>query len=100
VVLLGDHLARFAETLKLAHWTNRIIWQNFAGTILTGLVGIALAFLRIIGPVVAVQIHTFSELLFILNSARIMMSVGLNLRSILEAAPLLSSPPALPTRWA
>jgi Cd2+/Zn2+-exporting ATPase/Cu+-exporting ATPase len=89
VVLLGNHLGRFAETLKLAHWTNRIIWQNFAGTILIGLAGIALAFLRVIGPIVAVQIHTFSELLFILNSTRVMISVGSDLRSILDADPLL-----------
>jgi Cd2+/Zn2+-exporting ATPase/Cu+-exporting ATPase len=89
VVLLGNHLGRFAETLKLAHWTNRIIWQNFAGTILIGLVGIALAFLRVIGPIIAVQIHTFSELLFILNSTRVMVSVGSDLRSILDSDPLL-----------
>jgi heavy metal translocating P-type ATPase len=89
VVLLGNDLGRFAETLKLARWTNRIIWQNFAGTILIGLLGISLAFLGVIGPIMAVQIHTLSELLFILNSARIMIGVGSDLWSILDADPLL-----------
>jgi P-type E1-E2 ATPase len=31
VVLLGNDLAKFAETMKIARWSRRIIWQNFAG---------------------------------------------------------------------
>ena len=32
VVLLGNDLLKFAETLAIARWTRRIIFQNFAGT--------------------------------------------------------------------
>ncbi len=90
VVLLGNNLMRFAETLKLARWANRIIWQNFVGTIVIGLAGISLAFMGIIGPVMAVQVHTFSELIFILNSARVLLNVGSELRAMVAADPILS----------
>ena len=33
VVLLGNDLLKFAETLGIARRTRRIIWANFAGTI-------------------------------------------------------------------
>lgn len=72
VVLLGNDLARFAETLRVGRWVRRIIWQNFAGTILVDICGIGLALLGLIGPVAAVQIHTASELILILNAARLL----------------------------
>lgn len=31
VVLLGNDLVKFTETLAIARWTRRIIWQNFTG---------------------------------------------------------------------
>jgi P-type E1-E2 ATPase len=34
VVLLGNDLARLAETLAVAKRTRGIIWQNFAGTLI------------------------------------------------------------------
>ena len=43
VVLLGNDLVKFTETLAIARWTRRIIWWNFAGTIGVDLIGIALA---------------------------------------------------------
>lgn len=43
IVLLGNDLACFVETMKVARRTRAIIWQNFAGTIGIDLVGIALA---------------------------------------------------------
>jgi len=33
VVLLGNDLVKFAETLSIARRTRRIIWANFAGTL-------------------------------------------------------------------
>ena len=39
VVLLGNDLLRFAETLEIARWTRRIILQNFAGTIVVDAIG-------------------------------------------------------------
>ncbi len=72
VVLLGNDLARFVDTLKVARRTRGIIWQNFAGTILIDIVGIALAAAGYLNPLVAAFIHVASELAFILNSARLL----------------------------
>ncbi|MBK8082431.1 MAG: cation-translocating P-type ATPase [Devosia sp.] len=72
IVLLGNDLGRFAETVHLARRTRRIIWFNFAGTVLVDILGIAAAMTGLIGPVEAAIIHTGSELAFILNSARLL----------------------------
>jgi O-antigen/teichoic acid export membrane protein len=52
--------------------TRRIIWFNFAGTVLVDVIGIALIFKGYVGPMLAAIIHTASELTFILNSARLL----------------------------
>lgn len=71
IVLLGNDLMRFAETVHLARRTRKIIWFNFAGTVTVDILGIAAAMAGWIGPVEAAMIHTGSELAFILNSARL-----------------------------
>lgn len=95
VVLLGNDLARFTETVGVAHWTRAIIWQNFAGTILVDVLGIAAAMAGLIGPVAAIQIHTASELIFILNSARLLPRLALldrRMRGPAVAAPAKPQP--------
>ena len=72
VVLLGNDLMKFAETLAIARRTRRIIWQNFAGTIGVAAVGIGLAAFGLLNPLSAAFIHVASELVFILNSARLL----------------------------
>ncbi len=72
VVLLGNDLARFADTVALARHTRFIIWENFYGTVAVDLVGMALAATGVIGPLVAAFIHVASEMTFILNSARLL----------------------------
>jgi P-type E1-E2 ATPase len=72
VVLLGNDLARFAETLAIARRTRRIIWANFVGTIGVDTFGIALAAVGLLNPLLAAFIHVASELTFILNSARLL----------------------------
>jgi len=72
VVLLGNDLLKFTETLAIARWTRRIIWWNFAGTIGVDMVGIALASIGLLSPPLAAFIHVTSELAFILNSARLL----------------------------
>src|SRR6516164_4075860 len=71
VVLLGNDLLRFADTLGIARRTRRIIWANFVGTIGVDAVGIGLAALGLLNPLLAAFIHVASELTFILNSARL-----------------------------
>lgn len=72
VVLLGNDLLRFAETLKIARRTRRIIWWNFAGTLAVDLLGIGLAAAGLLNPLLAAFIHVTSEMAFILNSARLL----------------------------
>jgi P-type E1-E2 ATPase len=72
VVLLGNDLARLVETLALAKQTRGIIWQNFAGTLVVDTVGMGLAAIGLLGPVLAAFVHVTSELFFILNSARLL----------------------------
>ncbi len=72
VVLLGNDLDKFAETVRIARWTRRVIWQNFAGTIGVDFVGIAMAASGLLHPALAAFIHVTSEMTFILNSARLL----------------------------
>ncbi len=74
VVLLGNDLLKLVETLRIARRCRRIIFQNFAGTLLVDGLGIALAGFRFLNPLLAAFIHVSSELLFILNSTRLLPS--------------------------
>ena len=97
IVLLGNDLLKFTETLEIARWTRRIIWWNFAATIGVDMVGIALASVGLLSPLLAAFIHVSSELAFILNSARLLprtkqcavaaeISAGSESRSLARAA--------------
>ena len=76
VVLLGDDLLKFVETLEIARRCRGIIYFNFWGTVLVDLTGVLLAAGGILNPIMAALIHVLSELLFILNSARLLPSVS------------------------
>src|ERR1700730_7405937 len=71
VVLLGNDLVKFTETLAIARRTRRIIWANFAGTLGVDALGIGLAAFGMLNPLLAAFIHVASELTFILNSGRL-----------------------------
>jgi Cd2+/Zn2+-exporting ATPase/Cu+-exporting ATPase len=72
VVLLGNDLVRFTEVLKVARRCRAIIRANFVGTLAVDSVGVGLAAFGLLNPVLAALIHVSSELLFILNSARLL----------------------------
>jgi Cd2+/Zn2+-exporting ATPase/Cu+-exporting ATPase len=72
IVLLGNDLVRFADTVAIARRTRHIIWQNFVGTIAVDTLGIVLASLGFLNPLFAAFIHVASEMTFILNSARLL----------------------------
>ena len=72
VLLLGNDLLKVVEVLKIARRCNRIIMTNFAGTLAVDAAGVALAAFGYLSPVLAVLIHVTSELVFILNSARLL----------------------------
>jgi heavy metal translocating P-type ATPase len=72
VVLIGNDLLKFVETVRIARNCRRIILQNFWGTIIVDTVGICLAAAGILNPLLATFIHVTSELIFILNSTRLL----------------------------
>jgi cation transport ATPase len=72
VVLLGNDLQAFTQTMALARRTRRIIWANFTGTILVDALGIVLAAVGVLNPLLAAGVHVTSEMIFILNSARLL----------------------------
>ncbi|TKR53370.1 cadmium-translocating P-type ATPase [Allopusillimonas ginsengisoli] len=74
IVLLGNDLSRFVDTLVIAQRTRKIIWANFIGTIAVDVIGVGLAAFGILNPLGAAFIHVASELVFILNSARLLPS--------------------------
>ncbi len=71
VVLIGADLADLSRAIRIARRTRRIIMFNFVGTITIDLIGMMLAALGFLGPLIAAVIHVGSESGFILNSTRL-----------------------------
>jgi Cd2+/Zn2+-exporting ATPase/Cu+-exporting ATPase len=72
IVLLGNDLSRFVETVRIAKRAHAIIRFNFVGTLAVDAVGVGLAAAGMFNPLLAAFIHVASELTFILNSARLL----------------------------
>jgi len=72
IMLIGNDLLKFVDTLNIARRCHRIIRTNFAGTLLVDGVGVGLAAFGMLNPLLAAFIHVTSELAFILNSARLL----------------------------
>jgi cation transport ATPase len=72
VVLIGNDLMKFVETVRIARNCRRIIFQNFYGTLIVDTIGIGLAAVGLLNPLLAAFIHVSSELTFILNSTRLL----------------------------
>ncbi len=71
VVLISSDLDGLVNTVHVARRARRIVMFNFAGTIAVDMVGMTLAALGLLAPVLAAFIHVGSETAFILNSARL-----------------------------
>jgi P-type E1-E2 ATPase len=71
VILITADLADLTQTLHIARRARRIVLANFIGTIAVDVIGMILAALGILGPVLAAIVHVGSESAFILNSARL-----------------------------
>jgi P-type E1-E2 ATPase len=76
VLLIGNDLRKFVDTLKTARWCRSVIFQNFYGTLIVDALGIGLAAAGFINPLLAAFIHVSSELAFILNSTRLLPRFG------------------------
>jgi heavy metal translocating P-type ATPase len=74
VVLIGNDLLKFVDTVRIARNCRRIILQNFYGTLVVDTIGIGLAAAGFLNPLLATFIHVASELAFILNATRLLPS--------------------------
>jgi len=74
VVLLGDNLGTLVEIFHIARRCRRIILTNFVGTLAVDGLGMGLAAVGLLNPLLAAVIHVSSELVFILNSTRLLSS--------------------------
>ena len=72
VVLIGNDLMKFVETVRVAKCCRNIILQNFYGTLIVDAIGIGLGAAGYLNPLLAAFIHVASELTFILNSTRLL----------------------------
>lgn len=74
IVLIGNDLMKFVETVRVARNCRTIILENFYGTLIVDTIGIGLAAAGMLNPLIAAFIHVASELTFILNSTRLIPS--------------------------
>lgn len=71
IVLMTNDLQKIADVARLSKKAYRTIMTNFYGTITVDGIGATLAFLGFLSPLLAAGIHVVSELIFILNSAKL-----------------------------
>jgi P-type Cu+ transporter len=99
VVLIGSDLSKLVETLRIARRCRRTIMQNFVGTLVVDTIGVGMAAFGMLNPLLAAFIHVSSELVFILNSARLVPSATLA-KALGGQSPLAVSPPVSAARTA
>jgi P-type Cu+ transporter len=73
VVLIGNDMMRFVETVQIARQCQRVIYFNVWATLTVDAVGMALAMMGMLNPMLAAFIHVGSEVVLLLNSARMMV---------------------------
>jgi len=71
IVLMTNDLQKIADVARMSRKAYRTIMVNFYGTVTVDGVGVTLAFLGLLNPLLAAGIHVTSELIFILNSAKL-----------------------------
>jgi P-type Cu+ transporter len=71
IVLMTNDLQKIADVASLSKNAYRTIMTNFYGTITVDGIGVTLAFVGFLSPLLAAGIHVVSELIFILNSVRL-----------------------------
>lgn len=71
IALANNNLSKIVEAIKISRQCLNVISFNFWGTVAIDAAGVALAFMGFLTPLLAALIHVVSELVFILNSARL-----------------------------
>jgi heavy metal translocating P-type ATPase len=77
VVLMTEDLTKIPYLLKTSRQSLFVIKQNFFGTLSVDGLGFILAFVGLINPLLAAIIHISSELVFMTNSARLIIDNNL-----------------------
>ncbi len=76
VVLMTEDLLKIPYLIKNSKGSISVVRQNFFGTLSVDGVGFILAFTGNINPLLAALIHVTSELVFMVNSARLIIDKG------------------------
>ncbi len=71
IVLMTNDLQKITDIARMSKKAYRTIMANFYGTVAVDGIGVTLAFLGFLSPLLAAAIHVVSELIFILNSAKL-----------------------------
>src|SRR6266852_415109 len=71
IVLMTNDLRKIPKIVRASKQAYGVILENFYGTLIVDGIGLALAFDGLLNPLFAAGIHVVSELVFILNSARL-----------------------------
>ncbi len=71
IVLMTNDLRKIAEMVRISKRAYRTIMQNFYGTLSVDGLGVILAFLGFLNPLLAALIHVVSEFTFVMNSAKL-----------------------------
>jgi Cd2+/Zn2+-exporting ATPase/Cu+-exporting ATPase len=71
IVLMTNDLGKIPKIVRASKQAYGVILQNFYGTLIVDGIGLALAFDGLLNPLFAAGIHVASELVFILNSAKL-----------------------------
>jgi heavy metal translocating P-type ATPase len=92
IVLLGNDLLKLVETVRIARRAQAVILQNFTGTLVVDGVGILMASMGLLNPLLAAFIHVASELAFILNSTRLLPATSAGRSSTSSLRSILGEP--------
>jgi P-type E1-E2 ATPase len=83
VVLMTEDLTKIPYMLKTSRQSLFAIKQNFFGTLFVDGLGFILAFVGLINPLLAAIIHVSSELVFMTNSARLIIDSKLSFERVI-----------------
>ncbi|MGC2570019.1 MAG: cation-translocating P-type ATPase, partial [Candidatus Nitrosopolaris sp.] len=73
-VLMTEDLTKIPYLLKTSRQSLFVVKQNFFGTLFVDGLGFILAFVGLINPLLAAIIHVSSELVFMVNSSRLVIN--------------------------
>ena len=71
IVLMTNDLRKIADIVRMSKSAYRTIMRNFYGTVSVDGLGVILAFMGFLNPLLAALIHVVSEFAFIMNSAKL-----------------------------